>query len=310
MLSSKRRFLAATLTVLFLISGVFAQASKANKTAQTNFFPYQVKTKTLPNGLTVIVISTPEFKDMVTYATAVFAGSRNETEKGKTGLAHLFEHIIFRHEINGKAGGYEEAIRRMGAHNNAWTDYDMTFYHPTTFSENLFGPIARPEGPVPGLIELEAARFKGLTLDRSLSHYKQALALDYAEMVYNGLWFGALRRDLEARGARFRTSSDTEVILRAYEADGPACVARLRGMFAFALWDERNECLLLARDRIGRGLVDPDLRERAPQRNGRDRGADRVRHSCHARQAVALRTRGRRGTGAGGRGRVGRSRRR
>src|SRR6266700_3663704 len=50
--------------------------------------------------------------------------------------------------------------------------------------------------------------------------------------IYN---FRELRRDLEARGAKFRTESDTEVVLRAYEAYGPECVQRLRGMFAFAI---------------------------------------------------------------------------
>src|SRR5215831_8546257 len=66
--------------------------------------------------------------------------------------------------------------------------------------------------------------------------------------IYN---FRELRSELEAAGARFRTKSDTEVILRAYEADGPACVSRLRGMFAFAILDERHRRLVLARDRVG-----------------------------------------------------------
>ncbi|MGH7415888.1 MAG: asparagine synthase (glutamine-hydrolyzing) [Candidatus Rokuibacteriota bacterium] len=66
--------------------------------------------------------------------------------------------------------------------------------------------------------------------------------------IYN---FRELRRDLEAVGAGFRTTSDTEVILRAYEAWGPECVKRLRGMFAFAILDERSRRLFLARDRAG-----------------------------------------------------------
>lgn len=72
-------------------------------------------------------------------------------------------------------------------------------------------------------------------------------------ITFNGeiLNFHELRRSLEARGVRFQTRCDTEVILRAYEADGPACVASLRGMFAFALWDEREQTCLLARDRFG-----------------------------------------------------------
>jgi asparagine synthase (glutamine-hydrolysing) len=66
--------------------------------------------------------------------------------------------------------------------------------------------------------------------------------------IYN---FRELRQDLEVAGARFRTQSDTEVILRAYEAEGRACVNRLRGMFAFAILDERTRRLILARDRMG-----------------------------------------------------------
>lgn len=66
--------------------------------------------------------------------------------------------------------------------------------------------------------------------------------------IYN---FKELRRSLEQRGVTFQTRSDTEVILRAYEADGPGCVEQLRGMFAFALWDERERTCLLARDPLG-----------------------------------------------------------
>ena len=72
-------------------------------------------------------------------------------------------------------------------------------------------------------------------------------------IVFNGEIYNyrEVRRDLAARGVHFRTSSDTEVILRAYEMDGPACVHRLRGMFTFAILDERARRLMLARDRVG-----------------------------------------------------------
>jgi asparagine synthase (glutamine-hydrolysing) len=66
--------------------------------------------------------------------------------------------------------------------------------------------------------------------------------------IYN---FAALRRRLEAAGHRFSTASDTEVIVHLYEDHGTGCVEHLRGMFAFALWDERRRRLLVARDRIG-----------------------------------------------------------
>jgi asparagine synthase (glutamine-hydrolysing) len=66
--------------------------------------------------------------------------------------------------------------------------------------------------------------------------------------IYN---FHGLRRELEDKGHRFRTRSDTEVIVHGYEEWGDACVERFRGMFAFAIWDARHRRLLLARDRVG-----------------------------------------------------------
>jgi asparagine synthase (glutamine-hydrolysing) len=67
--------------------------------------------------------------------------------------------------------------------------------------------------------------------------------------IYN---FRELRASLVRRGVQFRTSSDTEVILRLYEAEGEQCVDALDGMFAFALWDTRRRIMLLARDRVGK----------------------------------------------------------
>lgn len=66
--------------------------------------------------------------------------------------------------------------------------------------------------------------------------------------IYN---FIELRRQLEAKGHRFRTRSDVEVIVHLYEDHGPDCVHFLRGMFGFALWDGRLKRLMLARDRLG-----------------------------------------------------------
>lgn len=72
-------------------------------------------------------------------------------------------------------------------------------------------------------------------------------------IVFNGEIYNyrELRAELLARGHRFQTHSDTEVIVHLYEEYGPGCVARLHGMFAFAIWDERNKTAFLARDRVG-----------------------------------------------------------
>ena len=74
-----------------------------------------------------------------------------------------------------------------------------------------------------------------------------------AWIVFNGeiYNFQELRRDLVARGHQFRTRSDTEVILHAWDEFGEACVEKLRGMFAFAIWDSRQQVLFGARDRLG-----------------------------------------------------------
>ena len=67
--------------------------------------------------------------------------------------------------------------------------------------------------------------------------------------IYN---FQELRDNLVKRGYKFKTHSDTETILHAYEEFGENCVDHLRGMFAFAIWNKRDESLFIARDRVGK----------------------------------------------------------
>ena len=74
------------------------------------------------------------------------------------------------------------------------------------------------------------------------------IVLTYSGEVYN---FAELRAELTARGHRFESRSDTEVVLRAYVEWGDAVVDRLRGMYAFAIWDADRRQLLLVRDRLG-----------------------------------------------------------
>ncbi|MBI5242454.1 MAG: asparagine synthase (glutamine-hydrolyzing) [Elusimicrobia bacterium] len=82
-----------------------------------------------------------------------------------------------------------------------------------------------------------------------ISNREESLHIVFNGEVYN---FQELRSPLEAAGYPFKTKTDTEVVLALYEREGPACVSRLRGMFAFAVWDSRKRRLFLARDRVGK----------------------------------------------------------
>ena len=86
------------------------------------------------------------------------------------------------------------------------------------------------------------------TGDQPLSNEDGTVWLVFNGEIYN---YGELRRRLEAKGHRFATESDTEVIVHQYEEDGARCVERFRGMFAFAIWDQREQRVVLGRDRFG-----------------------------------------------------------
>jgi asparagine synthase (glutamine-hydrolysing) len=90
-------------------------------------------------------------------------------------------------------------------------------------------------------------------IDVAAGHQPMANDDGSLQVVYNGEVYNhsALRAELEAAGVRYRTRCDTETVLRLYEADGIRAPRRLRGMFAFAIWDRRTRELVLARDRFG-----------------------------------------------------------
>lgn len=92
------------------------------------------------------------------------------------------------------------------------------------------------------IIDLSAAAAQPMTL------IEGGYRIVFNGEIYN---FRALRADLEAKGERFQTQSDTEVILRLYKREGAAMVPKLRGMFTFAIWDEAKTTLFLARDPFG-----------------------------------------------------------
>ncbi len=90
-------------------------------------------------------------------------------------------------------------------------------------------------------------------VDLSGGHQPMSNARGDLWLVFNGEIYNhhALRAELQARGCQFRTRSDTEVLLYAYQEYGAACLDKLRGMFAFVVWDRQQQSLFAARDRFG-----------------------------------------------------------
>ncbi len=130
--------------MLFLIIG-------AGTAMTDSIFPYSYRTEVLPNGLRVIMIPM-ESPGLVAYYSVVRTGSRDEVEKGKSGFAHFFEHMMFRGTEKYPAGVYDSLITSIGADANAYTTDDYTAFHLNFASEDL----AR-------VIELESDRFEHLS---------------------------------------------------------------------------------------------------------------------------------------------------
>ena len=118
--------------------------------AQNQIFPYKYFTNDLPNGLRVITVPT-DYPNLVALYIVVSTGSRNEVEPGKSGFAHLFEHLMFRGTDKVPAAAYNEALKNAGADSNAYTSDDRTVYH-TVFSKEDLDQI----------MMLEADRFQNL----------------------------------------------------------------------------------------------------------------------------------------------------
>jgi len=112
---------------------------------------------------------------------------------------------------------------------------------PDGSGEYLDGPVALGHRRL-AVIDLSTRSAQPMRDDAA------GLALVFNGTIYN---YPVLREELQARGHRFVSGGDTEVILRAYAEWGEDCPTRLHGMFAFAIWDARRQTLFLARDRFG-----------------------------------------------------------
>ena len=123
--------------------------------AAAKIFPYAYTQEDLPNGLRLITIPT-DYPNIVSLYIVVGAGSRNEVEPGKTGFAHLFEHLMFRGTAEYPPEKYTTTLKNAGAASNAFTSSDLTAYHTTFSKEDL-----------PIVLSMEADRFQHLDYDEA-----------------------------------------------------------------------------------------------------------------------------------------------
>jgi zinc protease len=117
---------------------------------ESRLLPYDYTIDDLDNGLRVVTVPT-DFPNMVALYIVVQAGSRNEVEAGKSGYAHLFEHIMFRGSENYTPEQRDLILKKAGAESNATTNFDRTTYYET-FSKEDLEPV----------MKLEADRFQRL----------------------------------------------------------------------------------------------------------------------------------------------------
>jgi zinc protease len=117
---------------------------------ETRLFPYNYAIDDLDNGLRLVTVPT-DFPNMVALYIVVQTGSRNEVEPGKSGYAHLFEHIMFRGSENYSPEQRDLILKKAGAESNATTNNDRTLYYET-FSKEDLDPV----------MKLEADRFQHL----------------------------------------------------------------------------------------------------------------------------------------------------
>lgn len=130
---------------LILCLPLLALAQKSRKA-----FAYDYTIDDLPNGLRLVTVPT-DYPNLVALYIVVQTGSRNEPEKGKSGYAHLFEHLMFRGSEHYTGQQRDEILKKAGANDNAYTTDDRTVYHEVFSKDDL-----------DKVLELEADRFQRL----------------------------------------------------------------------------------------------------------------------------------------------------
>jgi len=122
--------------ILVLAHAAWNWSQAAEDASGGKLFPYAYAVDDLPNGLRIVTVPT-DFPNMVALYVVVRAGSRDEVEPGKSGYAHLFEHLMFRGSENYTAEQRDALMKRAGADTNASTNQDRTTYYAVFSKEDL-----------------------------------------------------------------------------------------------------------------------------------------------------------------------------
>lgn len=144
-----RHWIVAAVVVLAGI-GAWMTRQATGEPASQNLFPYPFTVDDLPNGLRLVTVPT-DYPNMVALYIVVRAGSRDEVEPGKSGYAHLFEHLMFRGSEHFTPQQRDDIMKRAGADTNATTNQDRTTYYAVFSKEDL-----------DAVMKVEADRFQHL----------------------------------------------------------------------------------------------------------------------------------------------------
>jgi zinc protease len=130
-----RRWIVVTILALVGVGAWYLRPA-TGETAGVNLFAYPYSVDDLPNGLRLVTVPT-DYPNMVAVYIVVRAGSRDEVEPGKSGYAHLFEHLMFRGSENFTPQQRDDIMKRAGADTNATTNQDRTTYYAVFSKEDL-----------------------------------------------------------------------------------------------------------------------------------------------------------------------------
>ncbi len=263
------------LPLLAALAAAAAPVAPAADTAKA--FPFPVEVHSLSNGLRVVFVQY-DAPGLVAYYTLMRVGSRNEVEKGRSGYAHFFEHMMFRGTKQHSAEDYNATVTRLGLNTNAFTSEDMTVYH-------LYGPAKA----LPTIIEYEADRFQNLSYDepafrteagailgeytKSASNPEQKMFERMTETAFTRHTYAhtviGYLKDIQNMPAGFEYSReffrryytpDNATIFVAGDFDRPATLALLQQ--AYGGWKGKTESLPIPREpkqrQSRRGQVDWD----------------------------------------------------